>query len=116
MNIFPHAGQSSARTVVTYIRSRGDRSIQSLIDLEEGVVSREVYVNEEIYAEDEPSDYVYQVVRGAVRSYKLLNDGRRQIGVFHLPGDTFGLESGPSHRLTAEAIVDTTVRLVKCRG
>jgi CRP/FNR family nitrogen fixation transcriptional regulator len=72
--------------------------------------------DEEIYGEDEPSDYVYQVVRGAVRSYKLLNDGRRQIGAFHLPGDAFGLESGPSHRLTAEAIVDTTVRLVKRRS
>jgi CRP/FNR family nitrogen fixation transcriptional regulator len=72
--------------------------------------------DEEIYGEDEPSDYVYQVVRGAVRSYKLLNDGRRQIGAFHLPGDAFGLESEPAHRLTAEAIVDTTVRLVKRRS
>jgi CRP/FNR family nitrogen fixation transcriptional regulator len=72
--------------------------------------------DEEIYGEDEPSDYVYQVVRGAVRSYKLLNDGRRQIGAFHLPGDTFGLESGLAHRLTAEAVVDTTVRLVKRRS
>ncbi|WP_031336212.1 helix-turn-helix domain-containing protein [Rhodopseudomonas sp. B29] len=68
---------------------------------------------EEIYGEDEPSEYVYQVVSGAVRSYKLLSDGRRQIGAFYLPGDVFGLESGPAHRLTAEAIVDTTVRLIK---
>jgi CRP/FNR family nitrogen fixation transcriptional regulator len=67
----------------------------------------------EIYGEDEPADYVYQVVSGAVRSYKLLSDGRRQIGAFHLPGDVFGLETGPTHRLTAEAIIDTTVRLVK---
>jgi CRP/FNR family nitrogen fixation transcriptional regulator len=69
--------------------------------------------DEEIYGENEPSDYVYQVVRGSVRSYKLLFDGRRQIGAFYLPGDVFGLESGPVHRLSAEAVVDTTVRLVK---
>jgi len=69
--------------------------------------------DEEIYGEDEPAEYVYQVITGAVRSYKLLSDGRRQIGSFHLPGDVFGLESGPSHRLAAEAIIDTTVRLVK---
>lgn len=68
---------------------------------------------EEIYGEDEPAEYVYQVVSGAVRSYKLLSDGRRQIGAFHLPGDVFGLESGTVHRLAAEAIIDTTVRLVK---
>lgn len=69
--------------------------------------------DEEIYGEDEQAEYVYQVIRGAVRTYKLLSDGRRQIGAFHLPGDVFGLESGPSHRLAAEAILDTTLRLVK---
>jgi CRP/FNR family transcriptional regulator, nitrogen fixation regulation protein len=72
--------------------------------------------DEEIYGEDEPAEYVYQVISGAVRSYKLLSDGRRQIGTFHLPGDVFGLESGASHRLAAEAIIDTTVRLVKRRS
>src|SRR5436853_3539836 len=70
----------------------------------------------EIYGEAEPADYIYQVVDGAVRTYKLLSDGRRQIGAFHLAGDIFGLESGTSHRLAAEAIVDTTVRLVKRRS
>jgi len=69
--------------------------------------------NETIYGEDEPAEYVYQVVRGAVRSYKLLSDGRRQIGAFHLPGDVFGMESGSNHRLTAEAIIDSAVRMVK---
>ena len=69
--------------------------------------------DEEIYGEDEPAEYVYQIIRGAVRTYKLLSDGRRQIGTFHLPGDVFGLESGTRHRLAAEAIIDTTVRLVK---
>jgi len=72
--------------------------------------------DEEIYGEDEPAEYVYQVISGSVRSYKLLSDGRRQIGAFHLPGDVFGLESGTIHRLAAEAIVDTTVRLVKRRS
>lgn len=67
----------------------------------------------EIFGEAEVAQYVYQVVDGAVRSYKLLSDGRRQIGAFHLVGDIFGLENGGTHRFTAEAIVDTTVRLVK---
>jgi len=66
-----------------------------------------------IFGEGEPAEYVYQVVRGAVRGYRLLSDGRRQIGAFHLAGDIFGLESGPDYRLTAEAIVETTVRMVK---
>ena len=72
--------------------------------------------DEEIYGEDEPAEYVYQVIRGAVRTYKMLSDGRRQIGAFHLSGDVFGLESGANHRLAAEAIIDTNVRLVKRRS
>lgn len=70
----------------------------------------------EIFGEKEPAEYVYQVMTGAVRSYKLLSDGRRQIGAFHLTGDIFGLEIGNAHRFTAEAIVDTTVQLMKRRS
>jgi CRP/FNR family transcriptional regulator, nitrogen fixation regulation protein len=70
----------------------------------------------EIYGEKEPAEYVYQIKIGAVRSYKLLSDGRRQIGAFHLAGDIFGLENGSEHRFTAEAIVNTTVRLIKRRS
>lgn len=80
-----------------------------------GLVSSEFSYGKdvEIYGEDEPAEYVYQVIRGAVRSYKLLSDGRRQISAFHLPGDIFGLEAGPVHRLAAEAVIETTVRLLK---
>ncbi|MET3840551.1 CRP-like cAMP-binding protein [Bradyrhizobium sp. OAE829] len=67
----------------------------------------------EIYGEKEPAEYVYQVKTGAVRTYKLLTDGRRQIGAFHLVGDIFGLENGNEHRLTAEAVVRTTLNLIK---
>jgi CRP/FNR family nitrogen fixation transcriptional regulator len=36
----------------------------------------------EVFRESEPAEYVYQVKTGAVRSYKLLSDGRRQITYF----------------------------------
>lgn len=89
-----------------------------LVTRHAGLVATEFFYNkdEEIYGEEEHGEYVYQVIRGAVRAYKLLSDGRRQIGAFYLPGDVFGLESGPVHRLTAEAVIDTTVRLVRRRG
>jgi len=70
----------------------------------------------EIHGENEPADYVYQVKKGAVRSYKLLSDGRRQIGAFQLVGDIFGLTNGENHRFTAEAVVDTTLWLMKRRS
>ncbi|TFV44791.1 helix-turn-helix domain-containing protein [Bradyrhizobium niftali] len=67
----------------------------------------------EIFGEKEPAEFVFQVKQGAVRTYKLLSDGRRQISAFHLAGDIFGLENGAVHRFTAEAVTQTTVRLVR---
>jgi CRP/FNR family nitrogen fixation transcriptional regulator len=69
--------------------------------------------NAEVFGEGEPADYLYKVVSGAVRTSKLLSDGRRQIGAFLLPGDLFGLEAGAEHRFSAEAISDTIVLVVK---
>src|SRR5262249_51807964 len=43
--------------------------------------------NSEIYGENEPAEYLYKVISGTVRTYKVLVDGRRQIGAFHVPGD-----------------------------
>jgi CRP/FNR family nitrogen fixation transcriptional regulator len=59
---------------------------------------------EEIYAQDEDADMIYRVVRGSVRTTRLLSDGRRQIGDFYYAGDLLGLEAGPAHRFSAEAL------------
>jgi CRP/FNR family nitrogen fixation transcriptional regulator len=69
--------------------------------------------NEEIYGEGEAAEYFYQVVRGAVRTTKMMEDGRRQIGAFYGPGDFFGLEAGEEHSFSAEAISSSVVRLAK---
>jgi CRP/FNR family nitrogen fixation transcriptional regulator len=65
--------------------------------------------DEEIFAEGDRAAFFYKVVSGAVRTSKLLSDGRRQIDAFHLPGDIFGIESGEEHRFSAEAIGGATV-------
>jgi CRP/FNR family transcriptional regulator, nitrogen fixation regulation protein len=69
--------------------------------------------NAEIYGENEPAEYLYKIVSGNVRTYKMLNDGRRQIGAFYMPGDVFGLEIGDVHTFSAEAIVDCKVLVFK---
>src|ERR1700749_3002727 len=69
--------------------------------------------NAEIEGEDEPAEYLYQVVSGAVRSYRMLDDGRRQICGFYLPGDMFGVEAGEVHLSSAEALGDSQVLVVK---
>jgi CRP/FNR family nitrogen fixation transcriptional regulator len=69
--------------------------------------------NEEIYGEGEPAEYLYKVVSGAVRTSKILDDGRRQVGAFYMPGDFFGLEVVAEHSSSCEAITNTTVLVFK---
>lgn len=69
--------------------------------------------NVEVYGEGEPADYVYKVISGAVRITKLLDDGRRQVTAFHLPGEIFGLELGKEHHFSAEAITESRILVVK---
>lgn len=64
---------------------------------------------EQLFDEGDEADFFYQVISGAIRSYKLLSDGRRQIDAFHLRGDIFGLEAGGEHRFSAEAVGDVSV-------
>jgi CRP/FNR family nitrogen fixation transcriptional regulator len=69
--------------------------------------------NAEIYGENERAEYLYKLLSGSVRTYKVLNGGRRQIGAFYLPGDLFGLEVGDNHTLSAEAIIDCKILVIK---
>jgi CRP/FNR family nitrogen fixation transcriptional regulator len=70
----------------------------------------------EVFGQGEQAEYVYQIISGAVRTHKLLADGRRQINSFHLPGDIFGFENGSAHRFSAEALVETRARIMRRRS
>lgn len=69
--------------------------------------------NAEIFTEDDPAEYLYQVISGAVRTCRTLDDGRRQIGSFYLPGDIFDVEASEVHLASAEAIRETHVVVAK---
>jgi CRP/FNR family nitrogen fixation transcriptional regulator len=69
--------------------------------------------DEEIFGEGETADYVYQVISGAVRTHRILRDGRRQIDAFLFAGDYFGLEMAETHRITAEAMTDASIRMIR---
>ncbi len=62
--------------------------------------------NEEIFGEGEPAGSIYRVLKGVVRTYRVLSDGRRQIAEFFLAGDVFGLEASLDHHTSAEAVSD----------
>jgi len=65
----------------------------------------------EIYGQGEKAGSFYRVEFGAVRVYRLLSDGRRQISAFHLAGEMFGFEADATHHFFAEAIVSTGIHV-----
>jgi len=72
--------------------------------------------NEEIFGEGEPSTSLYKLVSGYVRTFRMLNDGRRQIEAFYIPGDVFGLTLDDTNHVTAQAITRCKIELVSKRS
>src|SRR6266542_4572631 len=64
---------------------------------------------ETVFAEGDEADSVYEVVRGMVRLYKLLPDGRRLITGFLSDGRLLGLAPEGVCVYTAEAITEVTL-------
>jgi CRP/FNR family nitrogen fixation transcriptional regulator len=69
--------------------------------------------DEEIYGQDEDADLIYRVVSGAVRTSRVMSDGRRQIGDFYYADEMFGVEAGDRHRFSAEALSDCVILVLK---
>jgi len=62
-----------------------------------------------LFSEGDQADNVYEVVRGMLRLYKLLPDGRRQITGFLSAGHLLGLAHQEQYLYTAEAVTDVTL-------
>jgi CRP/FNR family transcriptional regulator len=60
--------------------------------------------------EGDIADRCFEVIRGVVRTYKLLPDGRRQIVDFVFPGEILGLASGGVHGCSADAVTESVIR------
>ena len=60
--------------------------------------------SQQVFGQGDAATSFYHVLSGAVRTSKLMADGRRQIDAFHLPGELFGFERGLRHRSMAEAL------------
>lgn len=71
------------------------------------------YRGSEIYGQGEPAGLLYAVDFGCIRLGRFTADGRRQICGFCFAGDVFGWESDREHRFFAEAVDDTSVRILR---
>jgi len=62
-----------------------------------------------LFFEGDAAPYCFKVISGALRSCRLLPDGRRHVSQFLRPGDFVALDSDETYRSTVEAVNDAKV-------
>ena len=75
-------------------------TIATFLDIESG---------ETIISEADPAEHIFNVTGGAVKLYKLMTDGRRQITGFLFPGSFLGVSNHSEYAYTAEALTPTSL-------
>lgn len=68
---------------------------------------------EDIFSPGEPASFVYRISEGAVITYRLYADGRRQVTGFYLTGDFLGLEASVDYRTHAQALGPVTASVLR---
>ncbi len=64
----------------------------------------------EIHGQGDQAKFCYRILSGCVRMVKLMEDGRRQVGEFLLPGDMIGFDVLGTYDFSAETVSDVVVR------
>ncbi|MDL2398854.1 helix-turn-helix domain-containing protein [Rhizobium mayense] len=76
----------------------------------------ELRAGQGIYREGQRAAAIYQVQSGAVRVYRLMQNGHRHILSFYGPNEWFGLQDGLFHDDFAEAICASQLRSFSISG
>ncbi len=74
-----------------------------------------VAAEREMYGQGDEAEYCYRVVSGCLRTVKLMEDGRRQVGAFLLEGDCLGFDALGSHDFAAQAVTDVVLQRYRRR-
>jgi CRP/FNR family transcriptional regulator len=86
----------------------------TLTDLFGGQPSESFSAGEALFWEGDRADQIFDVLRGVLRVYKILPDGRRAIIGFVYPGNILGVSFQDRYLFTAEAVNGAKVRRI-CR-
>lgn len=65
-----------------------------------------------LFAEGDPTQWIFRITSGAVRIFKSTPNGKQQGLGFALPGDILGLAGQGSHKKSAEAVSDVTTNRI----
>ena len=108
-----HTKTSSPKITSAFAHSKRRFSLPTWAEILAAAPPKTYGRDVEIFGQQEPAEYLYKVVSGAVRTCSVLRDGRRHIAEFYLAGDFFGLEANSTHALSAETICNSEILVIK---
>lgn len=82
----------------------------SLADLFAAQTTETLEAGESLFYQGDAATHVFEIVSGALRTVRVLSDGRRIITGFLFPGDVVGASSRDSYLAAVEAIEPTVIR------
>lgn len=81
-----------------------------LKDLFKGQPAETLSAGEALFWEGDPAGQIFDVIKGVLRVYRIMPDGRRAIMGFIHPGDVLGVSFQNRYLFTAEAVTEVKVR------
>jgi CRP-like cAMP-binding protein len=109
------AQTSSQQTQATWQVTQGGKAADPLDLLAGSGVTISLSRDRELHAQGDRAEFCYRIVSGCVRTVKLLEDGRRQVGGFLLAGDCLGFDALDTHDFAAQAVSDVVLRRYRRR-
>jgi CRP-like cAMP-binding protein len=96
------------RSIVPSVNQPPPRDALVVLDQFGTIVS--VQHDRQIHGQGDEADFCYRILSGCVRTVKLMEDGRRQIGEFLMAGDLLGFDALEVYDFAAEAVSDVVLR------
>jgi CRP-like cAMP-binding protein len=109
------AQTTSQQTQATWQVIQGGKAADPLDLLAGSGVTISLSRDRELHAQGDRAEFCYRIVSGCVRTVKLLEDGRRQVGGFLLAGDCLGFDALDTHDFAAQAVSDVVLRRYRRR-
>lgn len=110
----PHNAAPAAYAFAEAPRQGGEETECALCGVfDEAAAVQGFAAGRELCRQAEPSYKVFRLRAGAVATYRLFADGRRQVMSFYLPGDFIGLEAGVEYGATAVALTPVSAEVMR---
>jgi CRP/FNR family transcriptional regulator, nitrogen fixation regulation protein len=101
-------GTTPARRSIPPMLQPAPRDALALLEQFGTTVS--VHSDRQIHGQGDKADCCYRILSGCVRTVKLMEDGRRQIGEFLMAGDLLDFDALGTYDFAAEAVSDVVLR------